>query len=94
MKHNSKEVWLVTFKFFIADWEMWTAAAFGDANPELRAELVAALGQFLKFTPQRVPFTDWYVTATSNHVGFQARPVAGGHFAMLALEASRKAKKL
>jgi len=68
---------------------MWTAAAFGDANPELRTKLVETLAQFLKITPQRVPFTDWYVTATSNQSGFQARPVAGGHFALLALDLAR-----
>jgi hypothetical protein len=69
---------------------MWTAAAFGDENPALRTELVEALARFLRFTPQRVPFTDWYTTATSNQVGFQSRPVAGGHFALLALEMAQR----
>jgi len=76
--------------FTKSDWEMWTAAAFGDENPELRSSLVEALGKFLRVTPQRVAFTDWYVTATSNHVGFVARPVVGGHFALLALEMAQK----
>jgi len=67
------------------DWEMWTAAAFGDANPTIRKNLIAALSRYLRFTASRVPFSDWYTTATANSVGFLARPVAGGHFAVLAL---------
>jgi hypothetical protein len=73
-----------------SDWEIWTAAAFGDANPQLRTTLIESLGKFLRVTAQRVPFTDWYVTATSNQVGFQNRPVAGGHFALLALDSKSK----
>lgn len=64
---------------------MWTAAAFGDANPTLRSNIVRDLSLYLKFTASRIPFGDWYVTATANQVGFQARPVAGGHFSILAL---------
>jgi len=82
-----------THDYTKSDWEMWTAAAFGGSSPALRASLVEALGRFLRFTPQRVPFTDWYVTATSNHVGFQARPVAAGHFALLALDGHNSLKK-
>jgi len=80
-----------THDYTKSDWEVWTAAAFGDENPALKTDLLHALAQFLRFSPQRVPFTDWYVTATSNQVGFQARPVAGGHFAILALNLSRQA---
>ena len=68
-----------------SDWEMWTAAAFGDANPAIRTYFIGALSRYLRYTPNRVPFSDWYVTATSNQVGFLSRPVVGGHFAVLAL---------
>lgn len=64
---------------------MWTAAAFGHSNRTLRTNIVDDLSKFLKFTPFREPFSDWYVTATSLHIGFRARPVVGGHFAILAL---------
>ncbi|KAJ6647656.1 Glutaminase A, partial [Pseudolycoriella hygida] len=67
-----------------SDWEMWTAAAFGEVNPELRIKLVEALGLFLRISQSRVPFSDWHVTATANQAGFQARPVVAGHFALLA----------
>lgn len=67
---------------------MWTAAAFGHSNRTLRTNLVDDLSRFLKFTPFREPFSDWYVTATSLHIGFRSRPVVGGHFAILALNDS------
>ncbi|CAG7837034.1 unnamed protein product [Allacma fusca] len=75
-----------THDYTKSDWEVWTAAAFGEASPELRTLLIGSLSRYLKYTPSRVPFSDWYVTATSNQVGFQSRPVVGGHFAILALE--------
>ena len=72
---------------------MWTAAAFGDVNPELRSSLVETLGKFLTVAPQRIPFTDLFVTANSNPVTFQARPLVGGHFALLALDMAKTNRK-
>lgn len=63
---------------------MWTAAAFGDANPTLKTHVIENMAKYLKETTSRVPFSDWYVTATGKSVGFKARPVAGGHFSLLA----------
>jgi Domain of unknown function (DUF1793) len=68
------------------DWEVWTAAAFGDENPTLRKHILDDLSKFLQTTPSRVPFSDWYDTNTAESQGFKARPAVGGHFAMLALE--------
>ena len=65
-----------------ADWEMWTAASTDDTA--LRQYIVDALYQFANTTPQRVPFTDWYDTTNATQSGFQARPVIGGIFAILA----------
>jgi len=66
---------------------MWTAASFGDANPTLRQHVIENMAKYLRETPTRVPFSDWYFTATGRQVGFQSRPVVGGHFALLARRA-------
>ena len=65
-----------------ADWELWTAAWLAD-HPTIRATLIEGVYNFANTTPQRVPFTDWYVVADGTQRGFQARPVAGGYLALL-----------
>ncbi len=64
------------------DWEMWTAASTDDSA--LRQYFVDVLYQFANTTGNRVPFTDWYDTVTAAQQGFQARPVIGGMFSILA----------
>lgn len=65
-----------------ADWEMWTAASTN--NLTLRQFFVDALYQFANTSSSRVPFTDWYDTIADTQNGFQARPVMGGLFSILA----------
>jgi hypothetical protein len=65
-----------------ADWEMWTAA-WQHSNPSLRAALINDVYNFANTTPSRAPFTDWYDTIGGRQIGFQARPVIGGIFALL-----------
>lgn len=65
-----------------ADWEIWTAAATDTAA--LRQYLIDSLYRFYNTSPSRVPATDWYDTITDTQNGFQARPVVGGFFALLA----------
>jgi len=65
-----------------ADWELWTAAWLTD-QPNIRTTLVEGVYSFANTTPQRVPFSDWYVVADATQRGFQARPVAGGYLALL-----------
>ena len=65
-----------------ADWELWTAAWLAD-QPAIRNTLVEGVYSFANTTPQRVPFSDWYVVADATQRGFQARPVAGGYLALL-----------
>jgi hypothetical protein len=65
-----------------SDWEMWTAAATDTAS--LRQFLIDALYRFYNTSPSRAPSTDWYDTITDTQNGFQARPVVGGFFALLA----------
>ena len=73
-----------------SDWEMWTAAT---CTPETRRLFVNALGYWLNETTTSMAFTDLYDTideggypASPSPIYFIARPVAGGHFSLLALE--------
>ncbi|GCF07121.1 glutaminase domain-containing protein [Dictyobacter arantiisoli] len=65
-----------------SDWELWTAASTD--NIQLRQFLIDALYSFANTSPSRVPFTDWYDTISNTQNGFQARPVVGGLFSLLA----------
>ena len=65
-----------------ADWELWTAASTDVTS--LRQYFINALYNFANTSASRVPFTDWYDTISDQQVGFQARPVMGGLFSILA----------
>jgi hypothetical protein len=67
-----------------ADWEMWTAAWLSQ-HPEIRDLLISSLYEFANTSSSRVAMTDWYDTENDSQVGFQARPVVGGFFALLTL---------
>lgn len=61
-----------------ADWVMWAAALTGK-----REDLVFMsdlLYRFLDETPDRFPFTDWYIVDSALRRGFTARSVVGGVF--------------
>lgn len=63
------------------DWITWAAALTDDA--EKRTNMIAYLDKFLKESPHRVPFSDWYRTQNGEHVFFRARTVQGGCFILL-----------
>jgi hypothetical protein len=65
-----------------ADWELWTAAWLTD-QPNIRNTLVEGVYSYANASPQRVPFSDWYVVADGTQRGFAARPVMGGAFALM-----------
>ena len=72
-----------------SDWEMWTAAT---CSPETRRLFVNGLAYWLNNTDTDRPFTDLYETVDTGSypvsptpIYFIARPVAGGHFSLLAL---------
>ncbi|MBV9851532.1 MAG: DUF4965 domain-containing protein [Armatimonadetes bacterium] len=72
------------------DWELWTAASTDDGA--LRQAFVDAIYKFADTSRFRGAFTDWYDTVSGQQVGFVARPVIGGVFAILdrtALKAGR-----
>lgn len=69
------------------DWEMWTAAWLAD-HATTRDTLVNGVYGFANTTPQRVPFSDWYVVASGAQQGFADRPVIGGVLSLLLSPAS------
>lgn len=66
-----------------SDWMMWAAAL----DPEKKAveEFAACILKFLEESPDRVPFSDWYMTKDGRQRGFQNRTVQGGIFMPLLL---------
>jgi hypothetical protein len=66
------------------DWEIWTAASMNDAD--LRTTLIDAVYKYATTSNARVPFSDWY-DMSGQQKGFQARPVQGGMFTLLAKNA-------
>jgi len=66
------------------DWEMWTAGWLRN-EPGITRLLIESLYEFLTTSASRAPFTDWHETVINRQVGFQARPVVGGMFALLAV---------
>jgi hypothetical protein len=62
---------------------MLTAALLSD-HP-IKQQLIDQVYAYANGTPSRVPFSDLYDTVTGGQVSFQARPVQGGMFALLAV---------
>uniref|UniRef100_A0A0W0EZL0 Glutaminase n=1 Tax=Moniliophthora roreri TaxID=221103 RepID=A0A0W0EZL0_MONRR len=69
-----------------SDWEIWTAAIMTDTN--VRDMLITAVKGFASGQASSQPFGDWYETQDGKPQGFRARPVVGGHLALLALQSS------
>jgi len=63
------------------DWELWTAGSTDD--PALRQELISSVFNFADYSSFRGPFSDFYDTLSGQQVGFTARPVIGGVYAIL-----------
>ena len=63
------------------DWEMWTAAMFGDSK--YTSMVIDSMYRFLCNTDDRLPFSDLVYTSRPVSRGFQARTVQGGLFACL-----------
>ena len=59
----------------------WVASLTDDR--EKRDKLLASIAKFLKESPDRVPFSDWYQTDTGSYIHFRARSVQGGCFILL-----------
>lgn len=61
-----------------SDWILWTAA-MSDKREQLE-RFCAPVARYLRNTPTRVPFSDWYETTDGKFVDFIARSVQGGVF--------------
>lgn len=68
-----------------SDWEIWAAAISSETT---RHKIIELIGVWLNETVTDRPFTDLYDSETGAFPGinFMARPVAGAHFAILALD--------
>jgi hypothetical protein len=66
-----------------SDWQMFTAAWL--SRYPIKQQLIDSVYTYANTTSSRVPFSDLYDTISDNQAGFQARPVQGGIFALLAL---------
>ncbi len=69
------------------DWTMWAAAM---ASPGQTAAFAAPLADYLRETPSRVPFSDYYDTETGTYEKFMARTVQGGVYMPLLMRRWRK----
>lgn len=69
-----------------SDWEIFTAAWL--ARYPVSSQLIEQVYTYANTTPDRVPFSDLYDTISGHQAGFQARPVQGGMFALLAQAAA------
>ena len=69
------------FNFSVADWENWTAALVTDAS--VRDMLVSAVRNYAADGLSSAPLGDWYETTNGGPEGFRARPVVGGHLALV-----------
>jgi len=65
------------------DWEMFCAAIAGEETQQMLIDDVAT---WIDQTPTNMPETDLYDAISGDYGGFAARPVVGGHFALLALK--------
>ncbi|KAH6669111.1 hypothetical protein F5X68DRAFT_249259 [Plectosphaerella plurivora] len=67
-----------------SDWEFFAAAV---TSKKTRTEILKSIALWVNETTTDRPFTDLYETETGGWPGphFKARPVVGGHFALLAL---------
>ncbi|KAI0677168.1 DUF1793-domain-containing protein [Trametes maxima] len=67
-----------------SDWEIWTAGLV--TSTAVRDVLISSVRKYAADGKSSQPLGDWYETTDGSVEGFRARPVVGGHLALLALE--------
>ncbi|KAF8165232.1 DUF1793-domain-containing protein [Crassisporium funariophilum] len=66
-----------------SDWQIWTAGIMTDTVA--RDLFVSSVKKWASDGLSSQPFGDWYETTNGQPEGFRARPVVGGHLALLIL---------
>lgn len=64
-----------------SDWTMFTAACVTENT--LRDNMISSVRKRASSGLGNQPLSDWYDTVTGQGEGFYARPVVGGHFALV-----------
>ena len=64
-----------------SDWITYVARLTDDI--ETQKKFIEPMNEFLKTSPDRVPFSDWYDVKEGKHYGFRARTTQGGCFILL-----------
>ena len=64
-----------------SDWLLWVASLTDDIQK--RKKIIAAIDDYLKNTPDRIPFGDWYESREGTYHEFRARSVQAGCFILL-----------
>jgi len=72
------------------DWMMWVAAMADDAQFK---QFTGPIAKFLRETPNRVPFSDYYDAETGTYERFIARTVQGGLYMPLLIDRWRSRRK-
>ncbi len=67
-----------------SDWLLWCAAM--DSDKERAKKLIAPIADYLRESPTRIPFGDWYDTERGRYHLFIARSVQGGIFMPMLFE--------
>lgn len=63
------------------DWEIWTAALV--TSTSVRNSLISSVRKYAEDGKSSQPLGDWYETTDGSVQGFRARPVVGGHLALV-----------
>ena len=65
------------------DWQIWTAGLVTDTA--VRDIFVKAVHDYAADGQNNAPLGDWYETLNGQAEGFRARPVVGGHLALVSI---------
>ncbi|EMD40769.1 hypothetical protein CERSUDRAFT_111353 [Gelatoporia subvermispora B] len=70
--------------YVLSNWEIWAAAT--TTTTDVRNKMIQDVFSYASNGKTPAPFEDWYDTVNGTGIGqFKARPVVGGHLALLAL---------